>query len=59
METIMSTNKDKSNLATLEDHDILEDTELNAVSGGKLIDKATPKLYEACCRGTHLPEVTL
>lgn len=25
----------------------------------KLLDKATPKLYEAACKGTHLPEVTI
>ena len=25
----------------------------------KLVDAATPKLFEAACRGTHLPEVTI
>lgn len=25
----------------------------------KLLDAATPKLYEAACKGTHIPEVTL
>jgi len=25
----------------------------------KLLDAATPKLYEACCKGTHIPEVTV
>jgi len=25
----------------------------------KLLDAATPKLYEACCKGTHIPEVTI
>lgn len=25
----------------------------------KLVDAATPKLYEAACKGTHIPEVTL
>jgi hypothetical protein len=31
-----------------EDHDMLEDTELNAVSGGK-----------NCCQGTHYSHVSL
>ena len=49
---------------------MLDDTELNAVTGGesvphsefkivKLLDAATPKLYEAACKGTHLPEVVI
>jgi len=25
----------------------------------KLVDASTPKLYEAACKGTHIPEVTL
>lgn len=25
----------------------------------KLLDAATPKLYEACCKGTHIPEVVI
>lgn len=25
----------------------------------KLVDAATPKLAEACCKGTHIPEVTV
>lgn len=25
----------------------------------KLVDAASPKLYEACCKGTHIPEVTI
>lgn len=25
----------------------------------KLVDAATPKLYEAACNGTHIPEVTI
>src|SRR5215510_15024261 len=25
----------------------------------KLVDAATPKLYEAACKGTHLPQVTI
>ena len=25
----------------------------------KLLDAATPKLYEAACKGTHLPEVVI
>jgi type VI secretion system secreted protein Hcp len=25
----------------------------------KLLDAATPKLYEAACKGTHIPEVTI
>ncbi len=30
-----------------------------SVRGGKLIDKASSKLSQACCKGTHLPEVTI
>ncbi len=25
----------------------------------KMMDAATPKLYEACCKGTHIPEVVI
>jgi type VI secretion system secreted protein Hcp len=25
----------------------------------KLVDKASPKLYEACCKGTHISEVVI
>jgi type VI protein secretion system component Hcp len=35
----------------------LQDTELNAVIGGT--DAAAPKLHEAACKGTHIPEVTI
>ena len=34
----------------------LTDTELDAVSGGTT---PTPKLYEAACLGTHIPEVVI
>jgi type VI protein secretion system component Hcp len=56
----MNKTNDTSKLgnAKLEDR-VLADSELAAVTGGKLIDKATPKLYEACCKGTHIPEVTI
>jgi type VI protein secretion system component Hcp len=37
----------------------LLDHELDMVTGGKLIDAATPKLHEAASKGTHLPEVVL
>lgn len=30
-----------------------------SVKGGKLIDKASPKLYEALSKGTHLPTVII
>ena len=29
------------------------------VKGGKAVKAATPKLYEAACKGTHLPEVVI
>jgi len=29
------------------------------VKGGKLIDGATPKVYEAACKGTHIKEVVI
>ncbi len=33
--------------------------ELEIVVGGKLMDAATPKLYEAACKGTHIPQVVI
>ncbi len=33
--------------------------ELEIVVGGKLIDAATPKLHEAACKGTHIPQVVI
>jgi len=51
-ETTMSNTNDNSKL----DHRELTDTELDAVNGGR--SHAVPKLYEALCKGTHLPEVT-
>jgi len=36
-----------------------EAVEFNEVKLYKLVDAASPKLYEACCKGTHLAEVTL
>ena len=57
METIMSKTNDTSNLATLEHHDPLADSELDAVTGGA--DAATAKLYEACCTGKHIPNVVI
>jgi type VI protein secretion system component Hcp len=33
--------------------------ELDIVVGGKLLDAATPKLHEAACKGTHIPEVVI
>jgi type VI protein secretion system component Hcp len=37
------------------------DSELDLVVGGvvKLTDASSAKLHEACCRGTHIPEVTI
>jgi type VI protein secretion system component Hcp len=34
----------------------LDEKALDKVVGG---DKAAPKLYEAACKGTHIPEVTI
>ena len=51
----MSKTNDTSNL----EHGGLADTELDVVAGGKLIDAATPKLFEACCKGTHIPVVVI
>jgi type VI protein secretion system component Hcp len=34
----------------------LDEKALDKVVGG---DKATPKLYEAACKGTHIPEGTI
>jgi len=59
-------NRSLRNVAALKP---IGDDELSNVSGGgaahsefqvvKLIDKASPKLYEAACKGTHIPEVTI
>jgi len=54
----MRKTNDTSNIATFEHHDTLADSELDAVTGGAT-DAATPKLHEAACKGTHLPEVTI
>jgi hypothetical protein len=40
------------------DHQELTDAELDVVTGGTT-PAPTPKLYEAACKGTHLPEVTI
>jgi type VI protein secretion system component Hcp len=40
--------------ATNEDARALTVDEFDTVGGG-----ATPKLYEAACKGTHLPEVVI
>jgi bacteriocin-like protein len=47
----------------------LTENQLDEVSGGgkalseititKPVDVATPKLFEAACKGTHIPEVTI
>jgi type VI protein secretion system component Hcp len=31
--------------------------DLDTVVGG--VDAASPKLYQACCKGTHIPEVVI
>jgi hypothetical protein len=49
----MSKTNETSNL---EHHDTLADSELDAVAGG---NTPTPKLYEAACKGTHIPEVVI
>ncbi|MCE8018504.1 type VI secretion system tube protein Hcp [Halomonas sp. MCCC 1A11036] len=36
-----------------------ERVNLSEFSVRKFIDKASPKLFEACCRGQHIKEVTL
>ena len=36
-----SDNNDTSNIATFEDHNTLADSELDAVSGGRLLEAAT------------------
>ena len=45
----------KLEYSTFEDRDTLDDAALNAVTGGT--SKAAPKLYEATCKGTHIPMV--
>jgi bacteriocin-like protein len=67
----MSNHNVESNLSNNE----LSEKQLDEVSGGgardqggvtlsefsivKLTDAATPKLYEAACKGTHIPQVTV
>jgi type VI protein secretion system component Hcp len=58
MEKTMSKTSHASNGA-LEDHGALEDTELDAVTGGKLIDTATPKLLEAALKGHVFKKVEI
>ena len=41
IEKIMSKTNDTSNLATLEHHDTFADSELDAVTGGRLLEAAT------------------
>ncbi len=41
------------------DHGALEDTELDVVTGGKLIDTATPKLFEAAIKGQVFKKVEI
>jgi type VI secretion system secreted protein Hcp len=36
-----------------------EEVDHSEFSIDKLVDAATPKLYEAACKGTHLPEVVI
>lgn len=36
-----------------------EAVEFSALTIEKPIDKASPKLFEAACKGTHIPEVTI
>src|SRR5262245_49952345 len=36
-----------------------EEADHSPFSITKLLDAATPKLYEAACKGTHIPEVTI
>jgi len=36
-----------------------EEADHSPFSITKLLDAATPKLYEASCKGTHIPEVTI
>jgi type VI protein secretion system component Hcp len=52
MEKTMSKTSHASNGA-------LEDTELDAVTGGKLIDTATPKLLEAALKGHVFKKVEI
>jgi type VI protein secretion system component Hcp len=33
--------------------------ELNAAVGGKGAKASSGKLFETCCKGTHIPEVTI
>src|SRR5436190_22769974 len=55
-------------------HELIQPTSATASSSGggttsrvdhkdfritKFLDKASPKLYEACCKGTHLSEVII
>jgi len=36
-----------------------EEVDHSEFTVSKLVDAATPKLYEAACKGTHIPEVTV
>ena len=49
----MRKSNDTSRSATFDDHRALADSELDAS------DAAAPKLLEACCKGTHIPNVVI
>ena len=50
---------DKIPAVTKENFFELTASELDTVMGGNLADAATPKLHEAACKGTHIPEVVI
>jgi len=66
-----STDKDHKDWVAMLDYDhavtavtqrpgrVSEQVEHSDFSIVKLLDAATPKLYEAACKGTHLPEVVI
>jgi type VI protein secretion system component Hcp len=59
MEKIMSKTNDTSNTATFEHHDVLADSELDAVIGGADRSAAAPVLTQACCAGKHFAEAKI
>jgi type VI protein secretion system component Hcp len=48
--------KKQSELASAGEEKQLDEKALDKVVGG---DQASPKLYEAVCKGTHIPEVKI
>jgi type VI protein secretion system component Hcp len=53
-----ATSSSKRGLRNLKAHAVSA-KRAGSVKGGKPTAKASPKLFEAACKGTHIPEVVI